>query len=201
LIGDELIQFQNSELIGDNKYRLTKLLRGRQGTEWATGNHKVGDRFIFLNSGIITCNISSELIGRSLLYKAVTVGKSLAEVEPVTFTHKAVNLKPFAPVHLKAAKGENGDITISWIRRSRTGNSWCDHSDIPIGEEQEQYRIEISNGDQIIRTLEAEIPTVTYTAERQQADLSHLVKPYNLTATVYQLSSQIGKGYGASVDL
>jgi hypothetical protein len=201
MIGDELIQFQNSELIGDNKYRLTKLLRGRQGTEWAIGNHKAGDRFIFLNSGIITCNISSELIGKPLLYKAVTVGKTLAEVEPVTFTHKAVNLKPFAPVHLKALRDENGDITINWIRRSRINNSWSDHSDVPIGEEQEQYRIEIRNGDQIIRTLEAEIPTVTYTAEQQQADFSQLEKPYNLTATVYQLSSQIGKGYGASIEL
>jgi hypothetical protein len=125
----------------------------------------------------------------------------LAEVEPVTFTHKAVNLKPFAPVHLKATIDENGDILISWIRRSRINNSWSDHSDIPIGEEQEQYKIEIKNGDQIIRTLESAITTVTYTAEQQQTDLSQLEKPYNLTATVYQLSSQIGKGYGAIITL
>nr|WP_253307663.1 DUF2460 domain-containing protein [Rickettsia endosymbiont of Ceutorhynchus assimilis] len=44
LIGDELIQFQNAELIGDKKYKLTSLLRGRQGTEWAIASHKIGDK-------------------------------------------------------------------------------------------------------------------------------------------------------------
>jgi hypothetical protein len=136
-----------------------------------------------------------------VLYKAVSVGKTLAETQAISFTHNAVNLKPFAPVHLKAARDENGNITISWIRRSRTGNSWRDYSDIQVGEEQEQYQVEIKNSNQIIRILETTTPTATYTLEQQQADFGQTKKPPNLTATIYQLSSQTGRGYGAGVNL
>jgi hypothetical protein len=200
LIGDELIQFQKAELIGNNRYALSKLLRGRQGSEWAIDTHKAGESFILLNSRLITCKLSSELIGKAISYKAVSIGKTLAEVEPVTFIYNAKRLKPFAPVSLRTMQDSEGNICISWIRRSRINNSWWNHADVPLGEEQELYQIEIRSGDTLLRAIEANIPSYIYSREQQTADFGNKI-PKRLTVTVFQLSAQIGKGYGASINL
>jgi hypothetical protein len=200
LIGEELIQFQKAKLIGDNRYVLSRFLRGRQGTEWAIDTHKAGESFILLNSRLITCKLSSELIGKAISYKAVTIGKTLAEVEPVTFIYNGKRLKPFAPVSLRSTSDSEGNVIISWIRRSRTNNSWRNHSDIPVGEEQELYQIEIRSGDTLLRTIEANTCSYTYTKEQQTTDFGSKI-PKKLTATIYQISAQIGRGYGAMIVL
>jgi hypothetical protein len=200
LIGEELVQFQNAELIGDNRYALSKLLRGRQGSEWAIDTHKAGESFILLNSRLITCKLSSELIGKAISYKAVSIGKSLAETEAVQFTYNGKRLKPFAPVSLRTMQDSEGNICISWIRRSRINSSWRNHSDVPVGEEQELYQIEIRSGDTLLRTIEANTCSCIYSREQQTADFGNKI-PKKLTATLYQISAQIGRGYGATIVL
>jgi hypothetical protein len=49
LIGDELIQFGRAEQLGPGLFRLSHLLRGRRGTEWAAAGHSVGDVFCLRN--------------------------------------------------------------------------------------------------------------------------------------------------------
>jgi hypothetical protein len=93
-----------------------------------------------------------------------------------------------------------GNICISWIRRSRINNSWWNHADVPLGEEQELYQIEIRSGDTLLRAIEANIPSYIYSREQQTADFGNKI-PKRLTVTVFQLSAQIGKGYGASINL
>ncbi|WP_342270467.1 baseplate multidomain protein megatron [Rickettsia endosymbiont of Orchestes rusci] len=197
LIGEELIQFQNAELIKDQKYKLTRLLRGRQGTEWAINSHKIGDKFILLNKEIINISIPNNLIGKAINYKAVTIGKTLAETESVTFTYTGRALKPFASVYATVEKDADGNIKISWLRRSRIDNDWRDYVDIPIGEDIEKYEIDIKKKNKIIRTLETTTPNVIYPKEQILSDFTKL--PDNLTATIYQLSSQIGRGYGTII--
>ncbi|MDD3181308.1 MAG: phage tail protein [Alphaproteobacteria bacterium] len=48
VLGEELIQWRNATLLAENLYELSGLLRGRRGTEWATGTHKLGERFVVL---------------------------------------------------------------------------------------------------------------------------------------------------------
>nr|WP_253308595.1 phage tail protein [Rickettsia endosymbiont of Ceutorhynchus assimilis] len=199
LIGDELIQFQNAELISDKKYKLTRLLRGRQGTEWAINSHKIGDKFILLNNEIISVPIPNNLIGKLITYKAVTIGKTLAETESTTFTYSGKSLKPFAPVYATAEKDADGNIKISWLRRSRIDNDWRDYVDIPIGEDIEKYEIDIQKKNKIIRTLETTTESVTYTKEQINNDFRN--PPEELTATIYQLSAQIGRGYSTTITL
>ena len=49
LVGDELLQFRNAVEIEAGKYRLSGLLRGRLGTEWAIGGHVAGERFVLID--------------------------------------------------------------------------------------------------------------------------------------------------------
>ncbi|WP_341753109.1 MULTISPECIES: hypothetical protein [unclassified Candidatus Tisiphia] len=187
LIGNELIQFQEAELIGSNKYKLSKLLRGRQGTEWAINNHQIGDRFIMLTDATTLIPINNNLIGRPIHYKAISIGKTLAETTPVTFTYTGKCLKPFAPVHVTAKHDENYNIIISWIRRARVDNEWHDYVDTPINKEFEKYEIDIKRDQQLVRILESSCQSVIYSKEQQLADstvTNQSLIARNLTATI-----------------
>ncbi len=48
LLGDEIVQFGRAEALGGGRFRLSRLLRGRRGTEWAAGLHEPGERFVLL---------------------------------------------------------------------------------------------------------------------------------------------------------
>src|SRR5690606_8687256 len=80
LLGDddrwEVIQWKTATLTDStsNIYRLSGLLRGRRGTDWAIDEHVIGDRFILLqeNYSIQRKDFGSSDIGSARLYKAVT---------------------------------------------------------------------------------------------------------------------------------
>ena len=50
VLGDEVIQFANATLINPATYRLSTLLRGRFGSEYAMGSHGAGERFVLLDA-------------------------------------------------------------------------------------------------------------------------------------------------------
>lgn len=195
LIGNELIQFENAQLIGENTYKLTKLLRGRQGTEWAIGTHAAGERFMALTPALYTTAIANNLIGRQLFYKAVSVGNSLGNTDELAFTYTGRNLKPFAPVHVTGVRGGSGNLTISWIRRSRVDAEWRDGVGIPLGEESEVYEVDILDGSTVVRTTPATSPTASYSAADQTTDFGSVQS--SIDVKIYQLSAVVGRGYAA----
>lgn len=199
LIGDELVQFQNAELIGESTYKLTRLLRGRQGTEWAIGSHSAGDRFVLITPALYTTAIANNLIGRELFYKAVSVGNSLGNTDEVTFTYTGRNLKPFAPVHVKGSRDGSGNLTISWIRRSRVDGEWRDGVGIPLGEESEAYEVDILDGSTVVRTIEVTSTTASYSAADQTTDFGSAHS--SVDVKIYQLSAVVGRGYAASTTI
>ena len=195
IIGNELIQFQYAELIGEQIYRLSRLLRGRQGTEKFINNHQEGERFVLLSPALHSVPMTTNMIGRKIHYKAVTAGSSIENTEEQEFIYQANSLKPFAPVHIAGTRDKNNNLTISWIRRARVDNDWRDNVDAPLGEEIEKYQIEILDNDAVIRTLETSTPTIIYTAQQQMIDFK--IIPKAITIRIYQLSSLVGRGYPA----
>ena len=49
LLGDELIQFADVQPLGAGRFRLTGLLRGRAGTQWALADHAIGELFLLIS--------------------------------------------------------------------------------------------------------------------------------------------------------
>jgi hypothetical protein len=47
-------------------------------------------------------------------------------------------------VHLEISFNAGGDLTLSWIRRSRRGWAWVDEIDAPLGESREAYRVTVT---------------------------------------------------------
>jgi len=53
LIGDELFQFGDAESIGPGRFTLTRLLRGRYSTEWATATHATDNLFLLIDADTV----------------------------------------------------------------------------------------------------------------------------------------------------
>lgn len=193
VIGDEIIQFQNATLTAPNKYTLSKLLRGRRGTENEVSNHAVGDRFVLLNTAVEPGNVSFDAFNSELHYKAVTVGKTLAGTDEFTFTYTGKVLKPYSPVQISASADGLGNITITWVRRARIHGNWQDNIDVPLDEATEAYEIDILDGSTVVRTFAVTTPLAIYTAVEQGIDFGSTQS--TISVRVYQMSAVVGRGF------
>jgi hypothetical protein len=193
LLGDEIIQWQTAELIAPKTYRLSKLLRGRRGTEAALGTHALNERFVVLSSGTVQrIPDGLDLIGAVRSYKAVSAGRDITSATAANFSNTAKGLKPLSPVHLKGSRNGAGDLAITWKRRTRIGGGWRDNAEVPLGETSEAYEVEILNGASVLRTFTGTTPTVIYTATQQTSDFGSVQAA--IAVRVYQLSATVGRG-------
>lgn len=200
LLGQEMIQFAQATLLEAGKYRLSGLLRGRLGTEWAVGSHGAGERFVLLDAAVARLAVPHNLIGLSRPYKAVSFGGSLPATAPQELTYGAVALRPYSPVHVQGTRDGDGTISLSWVRRSRAAG-WQDGIDAPLNEYAEHYEVDILDEDgEVMRTLAGlAAPQAVYAAAEQVADFGSVQAL--LALRVYQVSAQVGRGYPAQASV
>ncbi|HEX8528202.1 phage tail protein [Allosphingosinicella sp.] len=168
LVGSELIQFGRVEPLGSRVFRLSRLLRGRRGTEWASAAHSVDEPFALIApESAIPLDAPAGMIGSEAKVIALGVGDEAAGAE-ASLTIAGESLRPPSPVHLRG-EWAGGDIVIAWVRRSRLGWSWESGGDAALGEEQERYRVTIA-GAGSVRTAEVAQPSYVYTASEQALD-------------------------------
>ena len=189
----ELFQFEEAQLIAPNRYWLRGRLRGQLGSDalmpeaWPEGS------WVVLMDGTpeqITLSPSQRRSDRHF-----RIGPALRPVEDPSFVYRVEafdgnGLRPYAPVHLRAEPGTNGDLELSWIRRTRIdGDSW-DLSDVPLGEDSEAYRVSLYDGASLVREVQVTTPAWTYSAADQLTDGASGV----LRVEVAQLSARYGVG-------
>ena len=194
LVGQEIIQFADAEQLGPSEWHLSKLLRGRRGTEWAMATHQVGESVLVLDPATLTRASSLDEVGLSRLYLAVSIGSDPSLAEAVAFTNEAASLKPYAPVHVRGTRNVAGDLTITWIRRTRFSGEWRDLVDVPLNEASEGYEVDVLDGaGQVVRTLSSTNPSVMYSDADQTTDFGAPQSAIDLS--VYQLSASVGRGF------
>ncbi len=168
LVGQEAIQFGQAVQTGPTTWRLTRLLRGRRGTEWAMAGHVAGERFLLLDDQSLFAVPSAQAaMGAMLHLAAISIGDVTPAQASEVVTGQAV--LPLSPAHLQAVQ-TGGDWQFGWVRRSRNGWLWNDGADAPLGEEQELYRISLVHGGGVFRTVETALPQWTYDATAIAAD-------------------------------
>lgn len=188
-----LFQFANAELIDDNRYRLTRLLLGRRGTERFIETVEVGDTFVLLTGGgMYRVPLQTSEIGAERLYRAVTNGEHIDAVDDEAFTGEGVALLPFSPYRVRGSRDESGNLTISWLRRDRLSPTLRDGVETPMSEDSESYKIEIMNGDTVVRTLTSSTTSVEYSAANQATDFGSAQD--QVTVRVRQVSGTVGDG-------
>ena len=139
ILGNELVQFSEATPLGNGQFRLGRLLRGRGGTEWATGTHMSGELFCLLD------NNSIRPISLPVWARGSTITATDTKGSTASLIFAAESARPLAPTSLTAEVETSGDLVLSWTRRSRSGFAWVDEVDAPLGESREQYSVTMSN--------------------------------------------------------
>jgi hypothetical protein len=200
LAGHEIIQFASAVQIGSLTWQLSRLLRGRYGTEWAMTTHQPSETTLVLDPATLTRVSSLDEVGVERLYRTVSIGGDPSLPDANGFTNDASSLKPYAPVHIQGSRDGVGDLTITWVRRTRYGGAWRDLVEVPLNEASEAYEVDVLDQDEtVLRTLTSSSPNVTYTAADQTADFG--APQATIDIAVYQLSAAVGRGFAGRATL
>jgi len=175
LAGDELIQFGEAVQIAARRWRLSRLLRGRRGTEAAAGSQAAGDRFVLIERDTARgIDLPVSMLGGTVRVMASGVGDGDGPVA-ADVTIYGASVFPPSPAHQAAgAPDEDGAVTLNWVRRSRAGWRWIDGGDAPLGEESELYRVVLTLGDGSARTIEASAPEASVSATDRASGAVHV---------------------------
>lgn len=207
LLGSEVIMFRNVSALGNGVFRLSGLLRGRLGTEWAIGTHVAQELFTFLtNSGLLREAISVSDIGQPIYTRAQTI--STAPTLPsaaIKTTVGNAGCKPLSPAFLNAFPGAGAgtgalDVLVKWTRRARVNAEWLNNIDVPLDEATESYQVGVLSGSTTKRTATVTAATsFLYTRAMQTAD--GFVTGNPVTFSVAQNSDQGLLGYASTVQV
>jgi len=191
VLGDEVIQFTNAELIAENTYRLSGLLRGRNGTEHRVNSHVIGERFILLSvSGVMQLPISTEDWYSEVNLK---IGPRVHNIindsyKNYNFTPQGEIYRPWSVCSVKV-KRDGAKYMISWKRRTRKNGAWKDYADVPLSENTEAYEVELlDKAGKVLETRSTGVPSLEYEGA-------------GYMARIYQISEVRGRGLGMEVIL
>jgi hypothetical protein len=168
LLGDELVQFTQAEMLASRRFRLSGLLRGRQDSEAAVAGHAAGERFVLIDpAALLPIDLPLESIGQTMLARATGSGDAGSDAVAALVGGRA--LRPLSPAHLHLRQDDD-DIVASWVRRSRSGFGWPDFIDAPLAEAGETYRVIILRGGVPVRSAAVTSPAFRYAAIDRLAD-------------------------------
>lgn len=197
--GWELLQFLNAQMVGPDAWALSGLLRGRQGSDMA-GLVAAGALVVLVDEALVRAEAGLAERGLPLIWRAApaggpAAGPAMAQVEAAW---RGVALRPWSPAHLKA-KTVGGDTRLSWIRRTRVGgDGW--EGEVPLAEAVEAWRVEILDGETVVRTVETAKPGFVWTVAMRASDLPGGAAGL-LSARVSQGSATWGWGAPATTAL
>ena len=194
----EVLQFLSAELIAPETYRLTGLLRGQAGT--VAGGVAPGAPLVVLGRELARVETSSAERGLPLHWRAAPAGGAdSASVTDASFTWRGVHDRPWSPAALRGRRTADGGVRLRWARRARiAGDSW--EGEPPLSEERERYRLEILQGEQVVRSWETETPEAVYGAAEIGADFPNGLGGV-LTVSVRQQSARFGWGVPTTREL
>ena len=172
LIGNEIIQFARAEALGDGRFRLSGLLRGRGGTEMAIGSHAIGERFIMLDARPV--QLDTALVGTAPGTQIVAIGRG--DTEPVSsqIALQGITLRPLSPVHPRIRKHDDGSFEMRWTRRARGAWVWLDGVDTPLHEQSESYQVTFGPLSAPVAVWSVMAPVLTISAATRSGLVSTL---------------------------
>jgi hypothetical protein len=206
LVGDEIIQFVTATLVSTGVYKLTRLLRGCRGTDWAMTGHTAGERCVLLREtgGVRRVSMENAELGIARYYAGVTFGRTLSSAltgSPASgqsFTNNAVGKKPFSPVGLRIVRDSSNNITGTFHRRTRLSCRFAGSLgiNVPLGETTESYEIDVfpvGSPNGLLRTIEVTDESFSYSAANQTTDGA--TPGDQFVFNVYQISATVDRGY------
>ena len=138
------VQFGDAMPLGDNCWRLRRLLRGRRGTQ--AQDHAVGTRFVMIERDtLVVVPLPRARTGGVMHVVADGIGDATPVAASASLS--GISIAPPSPVSLEVRRTGDGGAALTWVRRSRAGWRWQDGADAPLVEETERYRVAWEGGD------------------------------------------------------
>lgn len=198
-------QFRTATPVSADVYTLSGLLLDRFEDARYVDDIEAGDVFCLLSTagGIARVPRPAAQLGVEHFVKVVPFRRVEASVSGTAVTVQGVSQRPLSPVGLHTSRDAGGDITITWLRRTRLETRFGgDLGDsCPLGEASEAYRVRLYS-DSTFSTLVRELDPVTsasatYTAAQRSADGHSLYSP--IYPDVRMVSAAVGEGYPLQV--
>lgn len=140
MIAGELLQFLTAEPLGNARWRLTGLLRGRGGTEHAAAaGHPVGAIAVLVDNRLV--GLDPQMVPPLAGSQIAAIGTGDADAVVAALINAGLSRRPPCPVHPRIIDGPSGAKTYAWTRRSRGQYGWEDGVDAPLVEEREAYLV------------------------------------------------------------
>jgi hypothetical protein len=156
-INQEFLQFATVEPLGEGRYQLRDLVRGKFGSEPARA-HPAGSPFLLLNAAAFrSVTVGSECIGSTLTAEVRGPDGSRASS---SLAVAGLASKPWRPAHLRVSDSQQG-LHVNWVRRSKQGGPWLDFVDAPVGSSREAYLMRISGEFEQVLERQALEPAIT----------------------------------------
>ncbi len=193
--GWEIVGFAGAELVGPGQYRLSRLLRGLEGSAVAPAS--AGNAVVVLDGRVGLLPLEPGELGEARSFRLYAGRDDLTGTAVEVATAVAPAL-PLPPEHLRAVR-DGGDVVVSWVRTSRADAGLWGTAEVPLEHGTEQYRLRIFDGAAVVRTVDVAAPSFTYTAAAHLADFGTV--PATFDFTVVQLSPVLGEGHPAQGEL
>jgi hypothetical protein len=196
----KIFQFQTADLIGPKTYRLSGRLRGQAGSDGLMPDvWPAGSEFVLLNSVPLQIDLARNMRGVEQNYR---IGPAAKVVDDPSYRQlerafDGNGLRPYAPAHLRAAQTDEGDLEITWIRRTRIDGDGWEAIDVPLGEESEAYVLRISADGLVVREEVLPSPSYSYTFAARVNDGAFGA----LAVEVAQVSATYGTGLFQQIDV
>ncbi len=195
----EILQFQSATLIGPRRYELGSLLRGQRGTDSVQlVTVPAGSRFVLLDGAVVPVDMTTDEIGIPFNWRIGATSRDIGDASYAASSHtfRGAGLVPLRPVQLRGTRNGGGDLTVTWLRRTRNGGDSWDTVDVPLNEESEAYTVELladaTPSAAVVRTLTTTQPTVVVSAALQ-SDAYGAMQP-SITLRISQVSHAAGPG-------
>jgi len=163
LVGGEVLQFSLAEPLGNGRWTLTGLLRGRAGTEdFAAAGHLEGTPVILLDERITRLDSGNVVSDPST--RIAAIGRSDDTAVFADLSNFGLSRRPASPVHGALIVKADQSWELRWTRRSRGQWRWDDALTLPLVEEFESYRIGAGS---------VEAPFAIWTSDAPRLELSY----------------------------
>jgi len=190
-VGWEVVQYRSAVLVGPGTWRLTGLLRGQQGTEVEMrAGAGAGAVVVFLDDRLARAEIGRGERGLPLVCRAGPAGAAPggAGFSEALFVARGVHDRPWSPSGLTVETSAKG-LAIRWTPRVRLfGDNW-DGEPTPV--DPMRFRLRVRDGDVVVRTMDVEGTSASYSAADLAADF-----PERVTSTARIAVAQWGEGFG-----
>lgn len=193
----EVIQFGTATLTAPGTWTLSRLLRGRMGTEHAVAGHGADEVLVLLEPGSLgRTDFGAGDWDAARNYKGVSALTAEADTMAQAFTNNGEGKRPLAPVNPSGTRDGSSNLTVTFYRRSRITGPGLFGGPPPLGEEAEAYEIDILDGATVVRTIPSAATSFAYSAAEQTAD--GLTPGDPVTGNIHQISAVRGRGHACA---